>query len=324
MAYNLYTKDYITDGVFLEALHHCMRSYVIREKWTKTHTDSPILMTTPLRYLALIVEEIIVDARDDPLDFKLLKFTGLVEFFESKYLYSNCPILSSITWFKKNDMLFDITTALYWCEKIHRDALDLYIQVYGEEHYMTAICYSNLGRVHQSIKSPSNFYIQATHFHEESIKIHTKLFGKNDHKTARCYGHLASLLTYNIEGKTKQIDMLRSYNVFKRAESLFLKTIKIYKSQFGDQSKGLDYFYRGLMHLYCEKNWPLYNHYLSEFYHWRFMQIPLLPVNEDNKEKSTNEEPPAVVLDCLIAELNNVVRCRDYEHLYDLFNTTQS
>lgn len=309
LAYCLYHENY-ENGNFYEAIEHCADSYSMRREFVKK--DDHMLVGRTLRILALIFEEIFVDTKYDSYE-----FDQYVSCVNKNFDY---------TWHCKNKKLLDRTTTLNWCAKTHLKYLNLSLKVFGQEHYWTGKCYSNLGRVHQTMRLP----MRAIHFHEEAIKIYKKLFGNNDHKTACSYGLLACVITYNMN-----LPLHRQH--YKKAEGLYLKAIEVFKARFGEKCPTLEYYYRGLMHLYYKENWHGYLHYSNVYSQWKLMQVDHAVPNandnhienaelneeaeiSDEEREAKNAKPPEAVedidIDNLIAKLNDVVLNFDFNALY--------
>lgn len=118
-------------------------------------------------------------------------------------------------------------------EKLHKDALRLAKIAFGEDNVQTAKHYGNLGRLYQSMKK----YQEAELMHLRAIKIKEKLLGPDDYEVGLSVGHLASLYNYHMEE-------------FHKAEKLYFRSININLKLFSETYSGLEYDYRGLMHVY--------------------------------------------------------------------------
>ena len=150
------------------------------------------------------------------------------------------------------------------------ESIDTYNEVFGPVHHFIAKCHSNMGRLYQSMKLPE----RSIDSHKKSISIYKSIFGANHYKTATCYGLLASVLTHDYNYKTQKI--------FNWAESLYLQSVEIFKTTFGPERYDLEYFYRGLIKLYHEKEyWLGYFYYTDVLNEWRLLQ----PENIENEEK---------------------------------------
>ncbi|CAB3387397.1 Hypothetical predicted protein [Cloeon dipterum] len=120
-------------------------------------------------------------------------------------------------------------------EELHKTALRLTKAAFGEENVQTAKHYGNLGRLYQSMKK----YREAEEMHLKAIQIKEKLLGEEDYEVALSLGHLASLYNYHM-------------NHYRQAERLYLRSINIGHKLFGPGYSGLEYDYRGLLHVYNE------------------------------------------------------------------------
>lgn len=118
-------------------------------------------------------------------------------------------------------------------EDLHKNALKLSISVYGEYNVQTAKHYGNLGRLYQSMKK----FEEAEMMHLKAIAIKEKLLGMEDYEVGLSVGHLASLYNYHM----KQ---------FRKAEQLYFRSININIKLFSETYSGLEYDYRGLIHVY--------------------------------------------------------------------------
>ena len=140
-------------------------------------------------------------------------------------------------------------------EDLHRSALQLSLDAFGEINVQTAKHYGNLGRLYQSMTK----YEDAEEMHQRAIKIKRDLLGDYDYEVGLSIGHLASLYNYHMKK-------------YRAAEELYLKSIAISKylnayrdplktkhfhfkpglRLFGQTYSGLEYDYRGLLHVYEE------------------------------------------------------------------------
>ncbi|XP_075220244.1 protein interacting with APP tail-1 isoform X2 [Lycorma delicatula] len=118
-------------------------------------------------------------------------------------------------------------------EKLHKNALRLSRLAFGEDNVQTAKHYGNLGRLYQSMKK----YNEAETMHLKAIAIKEKLLGEDDYEVGLSVGHLASLYNYHM----KQ---------YRKAEKLYFRSIDINLKLFGHAYSGLEYDYRGLIHVY--------------------------------------------------------------------------
>jgi tetratricopeptide (TPR) repeat protein len=142
-------------------------------------------------------------------------------------------------------------------EDLHRSALQLSLDAFGEVNVQTAKHYGNLGRLYQSMTR----YCDAEEMHQRAIKIKRDLLGEYDYEVGLSIGHLASLYNYHMKK-------------YREAEELYLKSIHISELQFcisfiyiittifiafcmrtglrlfGQTYSGLEYDYRGLLNVY--------------------------------------------------------------------------
>lgn len=122
-------------------------------------------------------------------------------------------------------------------ERLHKDALKLTKNTFGEENILTAKHYGNLGRLYQSMKKyevihpdlrnifarftscfiyTSLILQEAEEMHLKAIELKEKILGRDDYEVGLSIGHLASLYNYQI-------------SEFKKAEELYLRSINISK-----------------------------------------------------------------------------------------------
>lgn len=97
-------------------------------------------------------------------------------------------------------------------EDLHRSALQLSLDAFGEINVQTAKHYGNLGRLYQSMTK----YDDAEEMHQRAIKIKRDLLGDYDYEVGLSIGHLASLYNYHMKK-------------YREAEELYLKSIHISK-----------------------------------------------------------------------------------------------
>jgi len=97
-------------------------------------------------------------------------------------------------------------------EDLHRSALNLSLEAFGEVNVQTAKHYGNLGRLYQSMMR----YNDAEDMHQRAIKIKRDLLGEYDYEVGLSIGHLASLYNYHMKK-------------YRQAEELYLKSIDISK-----------------------------------------------------------------------------------------------
>lgn len=122
---------------------------------------------------------------------------------------------------------------LFEAEKLHKNALRLALISFGENNVQTAKHYGNLGRLYQSMKR----YKEAEQMHLKAIEIKEKLLGQDDYEVGLSVGHLASLYNYHMKE-------------YRKAESLYFRSINISLKLFSETYSGLEYDYRGLVHVY--------------------------------------------------------------------------
>ena len=141
-------------------------------------------------------------------------------------------------------------------EELHRCALQLSLEAFGEINVQTAKHYGNLGRLYQSMAK----YEDAEKMHQKAIQIKTDLLGAYDYEVGLSIGHLASLYNYHMAK-------------FTEAEELYLKSIEISLRLFGETYSGLEYDYKGLIHIYeklhDDLNLRKYSNILDE---WRILR----------------------------------------------------
>ena len=114
-------------------------------------------------------------------------------------------------------------------EKLHKFALGLARQCFGEANVQTAKQYGNLGRLYQTTK----MFKLSEKMHLKAIAIKEAKLGVSDYEVALSIGHLASLYNYDMKKYTE-------------AEQLYLRSIAIGKNLFGPAYSGLEYDYLGL------------------------------------------------------------------------------
>ncbi|XP_014281356.1 amyloid protein-binding protein 2 isoform X2 [Halyomorpha halys] len=131
------------------------------------------------------------------------------------------------------DLSFLENKLLFEAETLHKDALRLARLSFGEDNVQTAKHYGNLGRLYQSMRR----YKEAESMHLKAIEIKEKLLGDDDYEVGLSVGHLASLYNYHMKE-------------YKKAELLYFRSIRISLKLFSETYSGLEYDYRGLMHVY--------------------------------------------------------------------------
>ncbi|CAG2053710.1 unnamed protein product [Timema podura] len=118
-------------------------------------------------------------------------------------------------------------------EDLHLSALKLATATFGEKNVQTAKHFGNLGRLYQSMKR----FQDAEAMHLRAIAVKEELLGPEDYEVGLSVGHLASLYNYHMKK-------------FRKAEQLYLRSIAISLKLFGEGYSGLEYDYRGLVHVY--------------------------------------------------------------------------
>ncbi|KAF7990452.1 hypothetical protein HCN44_000257 [Aphidius gifuensis] len=124
---------------------------------------------------------------------------------------------------------------LHKSESLHLSALKLAQTAFGEHNVQTAKHYGNLGRLYQSMRR----FKEAEVMHLKAISIKEELLGSEDYEVGLSIGHLASLYNFH---------MAR----YRDAEKLYYRSIAINLKLFGKSYSGLEYDYRGLLHVYSE------------------------------------------------------------------------
>ncbi|CAH1403148.1 unnamed protein product [Nezara viridula] len=142
-------------------------------------------------------------------------------------------ILEEIALDHMSDFSEDQSKLLFEAETLHKDALRLARLSFGEDNVQTAKHYGNLGRLYQSMRK----YKEAEAMHLKAIEIKEKLLGDDDYEVGLSVGHLASLYNYHMKE-------------YKKAELLYFRSIRISLKLFSETYSGLEYDYRGLMHVY--------------------------------------------------------------------------
>ncbi|XP_066246020.1 amyloid protein-binding protein 2 [Euwallacea similis] len=138
-------------------------------------------------------------------------------------------------------------------EKLHLSALKLSQETFGEANVQTAKHYGNLGRLYQSMKQ----FDKAEQMHQKAIKIKEDILGLHDYEVGLSVGHLASLYNYH----------MKKYSA---AEELYLRSIEINIRLFGPAYSGLEYDYRGLIHVYSKlSSVDKYIFYNTKYREWR-------------------------------------------------------
>ncbi|XP_026488145.1 amyloid protein-binding protein 2 isoform X2 [Vanessa tameamea] len=152
-------------------------------------------------------------------------------------------------------------------ESLHKAALELSMMAFGEKNVQTAKHYGNLGRLYQSMQK----FQDAETMHLKAIAIKEELLGAEDYEVGLSVGHLASLYNYHM-------------NMHRAAEKLYLRSISISLKLFGERYSGLEYDYRGLVHVFTQlKRHDRAHHYNALLQHWH-----------DLREQSKAEQQPAL------------------------------
>lgn len=141
-------------------------------------------------------------------------------------------------------------------EELHQSALHLSLEAFGEINVQTAKHYGNLGRLYQSMSK----FEAAEQMHKRAIKIKTDILGPYDYEVGLSIGHLASLYNYHMQKHQE-------------AEELYLKSIEISLRLFGESYSGLEYDYRGLIHIYdITGDMTRYDQYSNILEEWRLLR----------------------------------------------------
>ncbi|CAG9786968.1 unnamed protein product [Diatraea saccharalis] len=141
-------------------------------------------------------------------------------------------------------------------EALHKAALSLSMMAFGENNVQTAKHYGNLGRLYQSMQK----FQDAETMHLKAIAIKEELLGPDDYEVGLSIGHLASLYNYHM-------------NMHHAAEQLYLRSISISLKLFGERYSGLEYDYRGLVHVFTQlKQHHRAEHYNQLLQHWHMLR----------------------------------------------------
>ncbi|KAJ0176396.1 hypothetical protein K1T71_007575 [Dendrolimus kikuchii] len=158
-------------------------------------------------------------------------------------------------------------TLLEESESLHKAALSLSMMAFGEKNVQTAKHYGNLGRLYQSMQK----FQDAETMHLKAIAIKEELLGAEDYEVGLSIGHLASLYNYHM-------------NMHCAAERLYLRSIAISLKLFGERYSGLEYDYRGLVHVFTQlKKHDRADHYNRLLQNWHEL-----------REQSKAEQQPAL------------------------------
>ncbi|XP_073834237.1 protein interacting with APP tail-1 [Musca autumnalis] len=164
-------------------------------------------------------------------------------------------------------------------EGLHKFALQLSLEVFGEENVQTAKLYGNLGRLYQTMHR----FEEAERMHQKAIKIKTDLLGPYDYEVGLSIGHLASLYNYQMKK-------------YREAEELYLRSIEISLRLFGRSYSGLEYDYLGLCHVYeTLREYEKYLQYAHILENWQILRGQILTMNKTIY--------PAINEDCSLEEI---------------------
>ncbi|XP_031781635.1 amyloid protein-binding protein 2 [Nasonia vitripennis] len=142
---------------------------------------------------------------------------------------------------------------LHKSESLHLSALQLAKTAFGERNVQTAKHYGNLGRLYQSMRR----FPEAEEMHLKAINIKEELLGSDDYEVGLSIGHLASLYNFHM-------------NRYRDAEELYYRSIAISLKLFGKGYSGLEYDYRGLLHVYTKlEETDKYLEYMDALNHWK-------------------------------------------------------
>ncbi|XP_011158266.1 amyloid protein-binding protein 2 [Solenopsis invicta] len=151
-------------------------------------------------------------------------------------------------------------------ECLHLSALEMSKTAFGERNVLTAKHYGNLGRLYQSMRK----FQEAEAMHLKAIGIKEELLGPYDYEVGLSIGHLASLYNFHM-------------NRYRDAEKLYHRSIAISLKLFGKGYSGLEYDYRGLLHVYNKlDDYEKILEYTDILNHWK----------ELRDKHAQSEEPP--------------------------------
>lgn len=164
-------------------------------------------------------------------------------------------------------------------EELHKFALQLSLDVFGEINVQTAKHYGNLGRLYQTMRR----FDEAESMHLKAIRIKTDLLGEHDYEVGLSIGHLASLYNYQMQK-------------YREAERLYLRSIEISLRLFGRSYSGLEYDYLGLCHVYeTLREFEKYLKYATILENWQALRG-----QNDTLNKSIY---PAITEDCSLEDV---------------------
>ncbi|XP_043264373.1 amyloid protein-binding protein 2 isoform X1 [Colletes gigas] len=142
-------------------------------------------------------------------------------------------------------------------ENLHIFALELAKKTYGERNVQTAKHYGNLGRLYQSMRK----FEVAEEMHIKAIRIKEEVLGPDDYEVGVSVGHLASLYNFHM-------------NRYRDAEKLYYRSIAISLKLFNKSYSGLEYDYRGLLHLYTKlDNYDKVVEYETALNNWKVLRF---------------------------------------------------
>lgn len=217
LAYCLYVLEYSSGKFYSASLNVDRAIDIMKELVPSNH----LMLASAKRVKALILEEIALDTVAATLD------------------YSRSKML------------------LEQSEELHRSALHLSLEAFGENNVQTSKHYGNLGRLYQSMSK----FEEAEQMHKRAIRIKTQILGPYDYEVGLSIGHLASLYNYHMQKHQE-------------AEELYMKSIEISLRLFGQSYSGLEYDYRGLIHVYetigDQTRMDQYSNILEE---WRLLRV---------------------------------------------------
>ena len=112
----------------------------------------------------------------------------------------------------------------------------------------------------------------ALHY-RRAIVIKESLLGPDDYEVALSVGHLASLFCYDM-------------SEYDEAIALYTRSIRIGVRLFGVGYSGLEYDYRGLMHLFAKlEDWPRYQEFQQKLEHWHTLRVRKKAKENDGESK---------------------------------------
>nr|XP_031835390.1 amyloid protein-binding protein 2 isoform X2 [Nomia melanderi] len=184
-----------------------------------------------------------------------------------------------------NDTALMRTSLLIAAANLHRSALNLSRKAFGESNVQIAKHYGNLGRLYQSMGK----FQEAAAMHTKAIRIKEELLGPDDFEVGLSIGHLASL--YNF-------DMKR----YEDAERLYHRSIAINLKLFGESYSGLEYDYRGLIHLYTQMHEDDKKmEYETTLINWRILRFEHIQAEDPPIDHQGRPLPLEEVLDAFFS-----------------------